>query len=57
MTKYNPKQLARMARTVLQARSKNDTRYAEFVMTVAIRTGMTSHHVERKIQEYANANP
>lgn len=55
MNKYDPETLKMMASTLLAAKSNNDDRYFQFIMTMSIYTNLPTQQIEQKINEFANA--
>ena len=55
MNKYTPEQLKEKALILIRAKQNGDERYFQFLMTVAIRTGLPTPQIEQKIYEFANA--
>lgn len=47
--KYTANQLAAMATTALQAKARNDARYLQPVLQLALSTGLAPAHVEQNI--------
>jgi len=47
--KYTTTQLATMATTALQAKARNDARYLQLVLQLALRTGLAPIQVEQNI--------
>lgn len=55
MSKYSQAELKDMAKTLVRCKETGDSRYLEFVMTVALRAGVDPNVVIKKIEEFAEA--
>lgn len=53
--KYTTDQLATMATTALQAKARNDARYLQLVLQLALRTGLEPLQVEQNILHLAQS--